>query len=147
MITFKKIIFQYNIMEKKCSCSRCLWMEIITNVIWWSKCSLVVTSKYLGSCLIMWNVSKIEEPLPTMCMFQSIVKWWWLPFVTCNLKANMLNVSYGKSWTRWCQKMVFLIQTSKLSWSQANWNAMQIMYSNGDQSELMVNRERTCYFH
>ncbi len=31
-------------------------MEIIVDVIWWSECILVATSKQLGSCLIIWNV-------------------------------------------------------------------------------------------
>jgi hypothetical protein len=31
--------------------------------------------------------------------------------------------------------------------AQANWNIVWIVYGSGDPSELMVEREWTCYFH
>jgi hypothetical protein len=31
--------------------------------------------------------------------------------------------------------------------SQANWNAIRIVYGSGDASIPMLNKERTCLFH
>jgi hypothetical protein len=31
--------------------------------------------------------------------------------------------------------------------TEVNWNTIRIMYGNRDPSELMVEREQTCYFH
>jgi hypothetical protein len=39
------------------------------------------------------------------------------------------------------------IKGFKVDIAQANWNVVWIVYGSGDVSELMIDKERTYYFH
>jgi hypothetical protein len=117
MITFKIIIFQSNILEIRCFCSRCVCMEMVVGVIYWNGCLQTTTSKRLGSCLIMSSTWRIGWHSLAICMIHSTIRWLRLSYVTCNLRTRRPSASCGGIKQGDGQRMVFPIQTSRDSWS------------------------------
>ncbi len=110
----------------------------------------MVTSRQLGSCLIMPNVSKTRQPLHAMCMIQSTIKLQQLSFVTCNQKTKEVQCVIGHKLNKVMSKRSVPNLNFKglmVDNSQANWNAVQIVYNSGHLNEPMVDRDHICYFY
>jgi len=64
----------------------------------------------------MWCVLLVGQLWLVMCMIMSIVKWWLLWFVTCNLRKQKFNNSCGQILMKWCWNTCLPNQNLRDSW-------------------------------
>ncbi len=75
-----------------------------------------------------------------------------MTIVTCDLQFKNTNVQCAM-WQKLNKVMVksFVPNSNFKGFMvdnvQVNWNTIQIVYDNGDPSELKIDKEQTCFFH
>jgi len=128
-ILFRKICFQGK--EKRwtrSSSSRCPKLDQEAESTWWSECRRGMTFRAPGSCLIMSNVSGLEQPWLAMSMILFIARSWQLLYVTCNPRTLQLNQLYRRIWMLLWHATVWKMWIWRDSW-QTTPKRIEIQYT------------------